>query len=375
MRVCIFDPHSNRKLFCQKNGHKPVVVMGGGTTKVGDPSGKDDTRTMMGDDQIQHNIKSIGRVFEKFLTFGDGPTDAIIIDNSTWLDEFKYLEFLREYGPHFSVNRMLTFESVRQRLDREQPLSFLEFNYMLLQAVDFLELHRRHQVRLQIGGSDQWGNIVNGVELGRRIDQIPLFGLTAPLVVTSDGKKMGKSVNGAVWLDADLLSEYDYWQFWRNTSDQDTIKFLKLFTEVPDVDLAELEKLEGAALNDAKVLLADEATRMLHGEGQLQKVKQTIDNVFSGQSDASTGALPQVVVTSDQLELAEGLSVVDCFVELKLCKSKAETKRLIKGKGARINGEQITDQKMQLQLEHFDGGCEVRLSAGKKRHGVVVLET
>src|SRR3954468_22096439 len=266
----------------QKAGHKPIVLMGGGTTKVGDPSGKDESRKLLSHEQIDANIAGIRRVFEYFLTFGDGPTDAVMMNNADWLDGLKYIDFLREVGRHFTINRMLTFDSVRLRLDREQPLTFLEFNYMILQAYDFLELSRRVGCRAQMGGSDQWGNIVNGVELGRRIDGTELFGVTTPLITTADGAKMGKTAQGAVWLNEQFLSPYDYWQFWRNTQDEDVGRFLKLFTDLSLEDIGRLESLSGAEINDAKVILATEATAMLHGREAALAAEATARETFEG---------------------------------------------------------------------------------------------
>jgi len=275
----------------QQAGHKPVVLMGGGTTKVGDPSGKDETRKLLTSDDIAANIAGIKGVFERFLTFGDGPTDAVLVDNADWLDKLNYVEFLRDVGRHFTINRMLTFDSVKLRLDREQPLTFLEFNYMILQAYDFAELSRRAGVRLQMGGSDQWGNIVNGLELGRRMDGAELYGLTTPLITTADGGKMGKTAAGAVWLNADRVSPYDYWQFWRNTQDGDVVRFLKLFTDLPLDEIAKLCALEGAGINQAKIALATAATALLHGDGAARAAEETAHRTFAeGASDENLPA-------------------------------------------------------------------------------------
>lgn len=357
----------------QKSGHRPVVLVGGGTSKVGDPTGKDESRVMLTEEDIQKNTAGISKVFEKFLTFGDQePSDAIMVNNDDWLSEIKYLDFLREYGTHFTINRMLSFESVKQRLDREAPFSFLEFNYMILQAYDFLELFRRHETILQLGGSDQWGNMVSGTELGRRIEGAQLFALTAPLITTSDGKKMGKTANGAVWLNADKLSEYDYWQFWRNTADDDVGRFLKLFTELPLEDIAELEKLQGADINKAKVILADEATALLHGRDCLGAIHETVDNMFKG-SGASTEGLPRAFVKKSELDKGGG-GYLDLFVTLKLAQSKKEARRLIQGGGARIGDDtKITDENGSLNLADFGDSNEITLRAGKKRAGVVEL--
>ena len=300
----------------QQSGHRPIVVIGGGTTKVGDPSGKDESRQLLTDAQIAENKQTIRATFERFLTFGDGPQDAILVDNDDWLSELDYIAFLRDYGRHFSINRMLSFDSVKLRLDREQPLSFLEFNYMILQAYDFLELHRRYNCVLQMGGSDQWGNIVNGIELARRTDQAGLFGLTTNLLTTSSGAKMGKTTQGAVWLNADMLPVYDYWQFWRNTEDADVGRFLKLFTELPMDEIARLENLEGAELNDAKKILATEATAMCHGRAAAEKAEATALETFEG--GGTSADLPSVDI--DAAKLAAGLGLLEAFVLAGLAK-------------------------------------------------------
>ncbi len=328
----------------QQSGHKPVVIMGGGTTKIGDPSGKDESRKILTNDDIAANIASIRRVFERFLSFGDGPTDAVMIDNADWLDKLEYVPFLRDVGRHFTINRMLTFDSVKLRLEREQPLTFLEFNYMILQAYDFLELSRRVGCRLQMGGSDQWGNIVNGIELTRRIDSTQLFGLTTPLITTADGGKMGKTANGAVWLNADALRPYDYWTFWRNTQDGDVGRFLRLFTDLPLDEIARLAALQGEELNDAKKVLADAATALAHG-------------------DAVKGDdLPTHAIATD------GITIVDALIALKFASSKGEARRLIAGGGARIDGEKVTDESAVIA----PGAEPVKVSAGKKLHGLIV---
>ena len=358
----------------QNSGHKPVVLIGGGTSKVGDPTGKDESRQMLTEEDIQANIKGISKVFEKFLNFGDeNPTDAIMVNNDEWLSSLKYLEFLREYGTQFTINRMLNFESVKQRLNREAPFSFLEFNYMILQAYDFLELYRRHNTILQLGGSDQWGNMVSGTELGRRCEGAQLFALTAPLITKSDGTKMGKTAGGAIWLNVEKLSEYDYWQFWRNTSDEDVIRFLKLFTELPLEEIAELEKLTGAQINDAKIVLADEATAMLHGRECLEQIHETIQNMFKGAGE-STDGLPRISVSTTDLE-GEGKRFADLFLELGLAQSKKDARRLIAGGGAKLNGVKIESETATLTTADFvDGSTEVVLRAGKKRAGVVDLD-
>jgi tyrosyl-tRNA synthetase len=338
----------------QQAGHKPVVLMGGGTTKVGDPSGKDEARQLLTAEQIDANIASIRRVFEQFLTFGDGPTDAIMLDNSEWLDELAYVPFLREVGRHFTINRMLTFDSVKLRLDREQPLTFLEFNYMILQAYDFLELSRRAGVRLQMGGSDQWGNIVNGMELGRRIDGTELYGLTTPLITTADGSKMGKTASGAVWLNADQLSPYDYWQFWRNTDDADVGRFLKLFTDLALDQIALLEKLEGADINQAKAALATAATALLHGEDAARAAAETAKTTFEG------GGAGQDLPT---LQISEGLTVAQALTQLGFTASNGEAKRKVAEGAVRLNDEVISDPAMLATAG--------KLSLGKKKHGLL----
>uniref|UniRef100_A0A7S4II76 Tyrosine--tRNA ligase n=2 Tax=Odontella aurita TaxID=265563 RepID=A0A7S4II76_9STRA len=375
----------------QRSGHRPVVLIGGGTSKVGDPTGKDESRPQLTDEIIKKNTDGISKVFEKFLTFeGDddadadaAPTDAIMVNNDDWLSEISYLQFLRDYGTQFTINRMLSFESVKQRLAREAPLTFLEFNYMILQAYDFLELARRYDVRLQLGGSDQWGNMVSGTELGRRVDSRRLFALTAPLITTSDGKKMGKTAGGAIWLNSDRLSEYDYWQFWRNTSDEDVVRFLKLFTELPLEEIGALEQLKGADINKAKVVLADEATALLHGRDCLKKIHDTAKSMFGGGAKnkkgggggaQNTDSLPRIAVTAEEME-GDGVRFADLFLRLGLASSKKDARRLIQGGGARLGDDKITDDAAALTLDDFgDDANEVTLRAGKKRAGVVELE-
>lgn len=348
----------------QKSGHKPIVLMGGGTTKIGDPSGKDESRQMLTVEKINENMMGIKKVFEKYLTFGDGDTDAIMPNNADWLDELGYVELLRDVGPHFTINRMMTFESVKLRLDRENPLTFLEFNYMILQAYDFLELQRRVGCGLQMGGSDQWGNIINGVELNRRKDQKEVFGLTTPLITTASGAKMGKSANGAIWLNDDMLSAYDFWQFWRNTDDADVGRFLKLFTELPLDEIAKLEALEGAEINEAKKVLANEVTTMCHGREAAEKAEATAKKAFE---ERSLGAdLPTVEVAKADLEA--GIFISDLYVTAGLGKSKGEVRRLIKQGGAKINDEKITDGEMTVTLAELNDQGTIKLSAGKKRH-------
>ncbi|ACG78246.1 tyrosyl-tRNA synthetase [Phenylobacterium zucineum HLK1] len=346
----------------QQAGHKPVVLMGGGTTKVGDPSGRDESRKMLTDADIERNIAGIRTVFEKFLTFGNGPTDAVMVNNDAWLSKLGYLEFLREYGPHFTVNRMLTFDSVRLRLEREQPLTFLEFNYMLMQAVDFRHLNRTMGVQLQMGGSDQWGNIINGVELVRRMDQKAAFALTTPLLTTSSGAKMGKTAQGAVWLNADLLSPYDYWQFWRNTEDADVGRFLRLFTDLPLDEIARLEALEGAQINDAKKVLANEATRMLHGEEAARAAEAAARAAF--EEGRLSGDLPTHEVA--RADLAAGIALAALAADAGLASSRGEARRLAQGGGLRVNDAQETDgARLVSEADLVDG--VVKLAAGKKK--------
>jgi tyrosyl-tRNA synthetase len=340
----------------QQAGHKPIVLMGGGTTKIGDPTGKDESRKLLTPEMIAANVASIRRVFERYLTFGDGPTDAVMVDNDDWLSKLEYVPFLRDIGPHFTINRMLTFDSVRLRLEREQALSFLEFNYMILQAYDFLELSRRSACRLQLGGSDQWGNIVNGVELGRRVDGTQLYGLTTPLITTADGRKMGKTESGAIWLNADQLSPYDYWQFWRNTQDNDVGIFLRRFTDLPLDEIARLESLGGSEINHAKKLLADAATAMAHGEDSARDAAETARRTF--EEGGSGEQLPTLKVDGE-------IGLVDALVGLGLCASKNEARRLIAGGGARVNNMRADED---VTIEVVD---DVRISAGKKKHGML----
>ncbi len=343
----------------QQAGHKPIVLMGGGTTKVGDPSGKDESRQLLSHEAIQANILGIRKVFERFLTFGDGPSDAVMLDNDEWLSGLHYVEFLRDVGRHFTINRMLTFDSVKLRLEREQPLTFLEFNYMILQAYDFLELSRRVGCRLQMGGSDQWGNIVNGMELARRIDGAELFGLTTPLITTADGAKMGKTAQGAVWLNAEQLSPYDYWQFWRNSDDGDVERFLKLFTDLPLDEIARLASAGGAAINDAKVALATAATAMLHGEDAARAAEETARATFAG--GGIGGELPTLATDDDDLP------IVSILIGLGFVDSKAEARRKI-GEGAvRVNGEVLSDPQALVRIADEP----VKVSLGKKKHGLL----
>ena len=354
----------------QKSGHKPIVLMGGGTTKVGDPSGKDDARQLLDEKTIAANKASIQSVFEKFLVFGDGPTDAIMVDNAEWLDSLAYIPFLRDYGRYFSVNRMLSFESVKLRLDREQPLSFLEFNYMILQAYDFVELSRRFSCILQMGGSDQWGNIVNGVELGRRADSIQLFGLTSPLITTASGAKMGKTAAGAVWLNADKQTPYDYWQFWRNTADADVGRFLRLFTDLPLADTRRLEILQDNEINEAKKILATEATALCHGRAVAEAAAITAAETFEQRQSAK--GLPEIAVSPN--ELVKGTPAFSLIVRADLAGSNGEARRLIRGGGARINDKKIRNENVLISTEDIDSSGVLKVSVGKKRHVLIRFE-
>ena len=352
----------------QKTGHQPITLMGGGTTKVGDPSFRSEERPLLTPEAIDRNIDGLKQVFARYLDYSDAPNGAIMLNNAEWLDSLNYLDFLRDIGRHFSVNRMLSFESVKSRLDREQSLSFLEFNYMILQAYDFLEIHRRYGCLLQMGGSDQWGNIVNGIDLTRRVIDHEIFGLTTPLLTTSDGRKMGKSASGAVWLRADMLSPYEFWQFWRNTTDADVGRFLKIFTELPVEECDRLGALQGAEINGAKILLANLATTLLHGAEAAAAAEATAREVFErgGVGDD----LPTVRVTA--AEATEGLGIVQLFVKAGLAASGKDAKRLIAEGGARLNDELVTDQGLRLGASHL--AEPLKLTAGKKRHALVVLD-
>lgn len=351
----------------QKTGHKPITLMGGGTTKVGDPSFRADERPLLGPEQIVANIAGIKQVFASYVSYDDTPTGALMLNNAEWLDDLNYLDFLRDIGRHFSINRMLSFESVKSRLDREQSLSFLEFNYMILQAYDFLELNRRYGCLLQMGGSDQWGNIVNGIDLTRRVLDHEIYGLTSPLLTTSDGKKMGKSQSGAVWLNADLCSPYEFWQFWRNTTDADTGRFLKLYTELPVAECERLGALDGADINAAKVILANEVTTLLHGTKAAAAAEATAREVFEKGGVGEN--LPTLLLSVE--ELGDGLSVVQAIVRTGLAGSGKEAKRLIAENGARVNDELLTDAGLMLDASMLSK--PVKLSAGKKRHALVQL--
>jgi tyrosyl-tRNA synthetase len=347
----------------QRTGHRPIALVGGGTSKVGDPSGKDESRQLLDEATLAAYIAGVRRSLESFLQFGDGPGDALLVNNDAWLRELRYIDFLREYGRHFTINRMLTFDSVRLRLEREQPLTFLEFNYMVMQAYDFLELARRYDCRLQMGGSDQWGNIVNGVELVRRVDGKNLFGATTPLMTTATGAKMGKTAEGAVWLNEDRLAAFDYWQYWRNTADADVGRFLRLFTELPLDEIARLEALQGAELNEAKIALANEATKLCRGEAAARDAADAARAVFAGAGDAA--GLPTTEV--GRRELSSGINVADLLNRTGLAASKGEARRLIRGGGARLNDTRIDDEAMLVGTTHLQGD-QLTLSAGRKRH-------
>ena len=350
----------------QRHGHRPVVLMGGGTTRIGDPSGKDEARQMLSDEQIAANMAGIRGCIAPYVRFGDGPTDAVVLNNADWLDGLGYIGLLRDIGPHFTVNRMLTFDSVRLRLEREQPLTFLEFNYMILQSFDFRELHRRHGVVLQMGGSDQWGNIVSGVELVRRTEGRQVFGLTTPLITTSSGAKMGKTARGAVWLAAGRLSPWDYWQFWRNTEDGDVGRFLRLFTDVPLDEIARLEALPGAGINEAKKALATEATALLHGREAAEASAETARRAFEEGVAADTLPTHRVAAA----DLAAGIAAIRLFADSGLALSLGEARRLIRGGGARVNDVALKDEAAVVTEADLRDGA-VKLSAGKKQHRLV----
>jgi tyrosyl-tRNA synthetase len=351
----------------QQTGHRPIALMGGGTTRVGDPSGKDESRKILTDDVINENLKSIRKTFDKFLKFGSGPKDAVMANNADWLNSLNYIDMLRDVGRHFSVNRMLSFDSVKMRLDRQQELSFLEFNYMILQAYDFVELHKRYGCILQMGGSDQWGNIINGIDLGRRMMNAQLFAITAPLITTSSGAKMGKTAAGAVWLNADLLSPYDYWQFWRNTEDGDVERFLKLFTILPLDEIKRLGALKGSELNDAKKTLATESTALLHGRAAADQAADTARRTFEEGTLAET--LPTIEIKRSDLD--KGLGILTANVEAGLVASTSDARRQIKGGGLKVNDVTVTDEKMLLTLKDLTPEGVIKLSLGKKKHVLV----
>ena len=344
----------------QQAGHKPIVVMGGGTTKVGDPSGKDESRKMLTNEDIDANIAGIRKIFERLLTFGDGPTDAIMVNNDEWLSQLGYIQLLRDVGPHFTINRMLTFDSVKLRLEREQPMTFLEFNYMILQAYDFRELAQRYGCRLQMGGSDQWGNIVNGMELGRRMDGSELFGLTTPLLTTADGAKMGKTAAGAVWLNEEQLPNYDFWQYWRNVDDRDVGKFLRLFTDLPLAEIARLESLDGAQINDAKTVLANEVTKLVRGEDAAALAERTAAETFAGGGAGSD--LPTLSVG------AEGMRIGAALTALGFTASNGEAKRKLAEGAVKLDGQPVSDAGYLVEVAE---GAEVKLSLGKKKHAIL----
>jgi tyrosyl-tRNA synthetase len=348
----------------QQTGHRPIALMGGGTTRVGDPSGKDESRRILTDEIINQNLKGIRAIFSKFLKFGQGPTDALMANNADWLNALNYIDFLRDVGRHFSVNRMLAFDSVKMRLERQQELSFLEFNYMILQAYDFVELNKRHGCVLQMGGSDQWGNIINGIDLGRRMSNVQLFALTSPLITTSSGAKMGKTAAGAVWLNPDLVSPYDYWQYWRNTEDGDVARFLKLFTVLPLDEIARLATLKGQEINEAKKVLATEATALVHGRAAADAAAQTARQTF--EEGALAESLPTIEIPRAELE--RGLGVLAAFVRAGLLSSNGEARRQIKGGGIKVNDVTVNDETMAITPLHLTPEGVVKLSLGKKRH-------
>jgi tyrosyl-tRNA synthetase len=347
----------------QQTGHRPIVLMGGGTTKVGDPSGRDETRQLLTDDQINANIAGIREIFSHFLRFDDSPSGAVMVNNDDWLSSLQYIPFLRDIGRHFSINRMLTMDSVKLRLEREQPLTFLEFNYMILQGYDFVELNKRYGCTLQMGGSDQWGNILQGVELGRRVRDQELFGLTSPLITTSSGAKMGKTASGAVWLSSKRLSAYDYWQYWRNTEDGDVGRFLRMFTDLPLAEIRRLENLEGAEINEAKNILATEATRLCHGDAAAREAADTAEKAFT--SGAADG-LPTLTLGS-QMQI----SVLDAVVALRMAASKSEARRLIEQGGVKLNDQPVQSATAAISSTDLDERGTARLAVGKKRHGLI----
>jgi tyrosyl-tRNA synthetase len=358
----------------QKSGHKPIVLLGGGTTLVGDPSGKDESRKLLTNEIIKKNAIGIKNVFEKFISFDSNSNSAVMVNNVEWLSKLNYIDFLRDFGKHFSVNRMLGFDSVKLRLDREQTLSFLEFNYMILQGYDFYELKQRYNCILQMGGSDQWGNIINGIELNRRVninkDKSNLFGLTSPLITTASGSKMGKTANGAVWLNSDLCSPWDYWQFWRNTEDKDVIKFLKLFTEISLKEINKLKELQGAEINEAKIILANAATTLLHGEDEKNKALETAKSIFQNIGDQKN--LPIMYYSPEQI--LKEVSILDCMIESNyLANSKGEARRLIRGSAVKINDITIKDENKKINHVDFQDNNQIKLSAGKKKHILIKI--
>lgn len=354
----------------QKHGHKPLVLMGDGTTRIGDPSGRDKSRQLLTQGQIETNVQGIQKVFSRYLAFGSGGKDALLIRNSEWLLELNYIDFLRDYGRHFSINRMLSFDSVKLRLDREQPLSFLEFNYMIFQAYDFLKIYGKHGCLLQLGGSDQWGNIVNGIDLIRRIEGQEVFGLTAPLITTSSGQKMGKTAEGAVWLNQEMLSPFEFWQYWRNVQDSDVGRFLKLYTDLPLQEVDKLEKLQNSEINEAKKILADEVTRLCHGEKAVSQARATAQSLFETKGNtASLDTLPTLFFTKEIL--MRGVPLVDILKSAGLTSSNSEARRLIRGGGARLNDHPIEKEEYILTLQDMQTSGYAKLSAGKKRHALI----
>lgn len=354
----------------QKTGNKPIALVGGGTTKVGDPSGRDETRKLLSDEDIEKNLMGLKESLSRFVTFGEGKNDAKMVNNNDWLKDINYINFLRDYGRHFTINRMLTFDSVKLRLDREQPLTFLEFNYMILQGYDFLELNKNYGCILQTGGSDQWGNIVNGIELGRRVRGSELFGLTCPLMTTSSGAKMGKSVGGAVWLNSSKRSHYDYYQYWRNTEDNDVVRFMKIFTEMPMDEIAKMEKLKGAEINEAKKILAFEATKICRGEDAAHEAAETARKTF--EEGTATEGLPTLKLSKKQL--ADGISVVELFKEAGLGASNGEVRRLIEGGGAKVNDLKVESDSQTITMADLQDNGTMKLSSGKKKHVLVIIE-
>ena len=346
----------------QKYGHRPIVLLGGGTTLIGDPSGKDSTRKFLKQNEIKKNIASIKKIFEKLLDTKNKKTKPIFVNNYDWLGKLKYIDFLREIGRHFTINKMLTFESVKLRLEREQSLSYMEFNYMILQAYDFYQLFQKHNCILQLGGSDQWGNIINGVDLVRRITQKEVFGLTSPLITNSSGVKMGKTEKGAIWLDKKLLTTYDYWQFWRNTEDEDVKKFLRIFTEI-ELDTISQKLNDTENINDLKTLLANEATKILHGKNEAKKAEETANETFGGGIGEN---LPEIFISKN--EINKGINIIDVLSMNNIVSSKSEARRAIKGNGIRLNDKLISDDKMKLELNEFKGKETIKISYGKKKH-------
>ena len=350
----------------QKHGHQPIILLGGGTTRIGDPSGKEETRKMLSEKEIEKNIKNIKKVFNVFLDIKNPKTKPIYVNNFSWLGKLNYIKFLRDIGKHFTINKMLSFDSVKLRLDREQSLSYMEFNYMILQAYDFLELNKTKNCLLQIGGSDQWGNIINGVDLIKRHSSKQVFGLTTPLITLASGAKMGKTEKGAVWLDKKLLTPYDYWQFWRNTDDRDVLKFIKMFT---DIEVSKIDELKNKDINSLKIILANEATTMLHGKAAAKKAEESAKNVFE------KGLIGDDLrsISVDKTKMQNGVNIIDLVVDTKLLNSKSEVRRTIKNKGIKINNSTIEDEKFVVTLKDFSGENYIKISHGKKNHVIVKL--